>query len=578
MELAIRSPRGGVQQSLGDPASQSVSTNKARANQQNIPKPNIGVLDVRDGGPNAAKRQRAKTFKTRTGCKECKRRKVKCDEGKPTCNRCKAVGLTCHFPLSSSASFKPASNATAVVTTSTKATSPVGTFNSYTEIVRTTSATNGGKTATAIPGGDTRILVVPDYVTTLFKDQTSWDMFSTFLFTNEQGTSLPHNTLAAITPQMAHHNPAIREMCCALGAAVGAFTAPHVQGEDAEKAQQLSLMYYNRTIRAVRAAGTALESLLSVAHVAVIFMVYDMMRGDMKAATLHFDHASRLLVSYFGKRCDQEGVSLSELKFNALESAMFDMFQRLSTYSWPLELGITGDERPDFKGGKRCWGRHRYEIGNMPTSFRDLDQGLRWWDVAQHHISHHLFDDYEVVDPANKTVWEKAFTVLHNWHSAFVLLYRYTEDHQYEAPHRYVTACIFEALYTECLSGLHLQLNADAKVLPDARPIWREIIRTTRRMQQELKSSIDWNVMDNMVLKPLVIVLFKCRDEQVRKDVKVVLEEAVAWYGNTCLAAVMLGMMNMKGHQIPKQMKNIERAVGWHLTSIGCGPGVISIG
>ncbi|CAF3500143.1 unnamed protein product [Fusarium graminearum] len=527
MELAIRSPRGGVQQSLGDPASQSVSTNKARANQQNIPKPNIGVLDVRDGGPNAAKRQRAKTFKTRTGCKEC---------------------------------------------------NPVGTFNSYTEIVRTTSATNGGKTATAIPGGDTRILVVPDYVTTLFKDQTSWDMFSTFLFTNEQGTSLPHNTLAAITPQMAHHNPAIREMCCALGAAVGAFTAPHVQGEDAEKAQQLSLMYYNRTIRAVRAAGTALESLLSVAHVAVIFMVYDMMRGDMKAATLHFDHASRLLVSYFGKRCDQEGVSLSELKFNALESAMFDMFQRLSTYSWPLELGITGDERPDFKGGKRCWGRHRYEIGNMPTSFRDLDQGLRWWDVAQHHISHHLFDDYEVVDPANKAVWEKAFTVLHNWHSAFVLLYRYTEDHQYEAPHRYVTACIFEALYTECLSGLHLQLNADAKVLPDARPIWREIIRTTRRMQQELKSSIDWNVMDNMVLKPLVIVLFKCRDEQVRKDVKVVLEEAVAWYGNTCLAAVMLGMMNMKGHQIPKQMKNIERAVGWHLTSIGCGPGVISIG
>ncbi|RGP70938.1 hypothetical protein FSPOR_3625 [Fusarium sporotrichioides] len=578
MELAIRSPRGGVQPSPGDSAPQSVSTNKARANQQNIPKPNVGVLDVRADGPNAAKRQRAKTFKTRTGCKECKRRKVKCDEGKPTCNRCKAVGLTCHFPLSSSVSLNPASNATAVATTSTKATSPVGTFNSYTEIVRTNSAGHGGATATAIPGGDTRILVVPDYVTTVFKDQTSWDMFSTFLFTNEQGTSLPHNKLAAITPQIAHHNPAVREMCCAVGAAVGAFTAPHVNGEEAEKAQQLSLMYYNRTIRAVRAAGTALESLLAVAHVAVIFMVYDMMRGDMKAATLHFDHASRLLVSYFGKRCEQENVSLTDLKLNALESAMFDMFQRLSTYSWPLELGISGDERPLFKGGKRCWGRHRYEIGNMPTSFRDLDEALRWWDVTQHHISHHLFDDLAVVDPENKAVWEKAFTVLHNWHSAFVLLYRYTEDHQYDAPHRYVTACIFEALYTECLSGLHLQLNADAKVLPDARPIWREIIRTTRRMQQELKSSIDWNVMDNMVLKPLVIVLFKCRDEQVRKDVKVVLEEAVAWYGNTCLAAVMLGMMNMKGHQIPKQMKNIERAVGWHLTSIGCGPGVISIG
>ncbi|RGP77033.1 hypothetical protein FLONG3_4862 [Fusarium longipes] len=527
MELAIRSPPGGVQQPLGDPAPQRVSANKARAN-QNIPKSNIAVLDVRDG-QNAAKRQRAKTFKTRTG------------------------------------------------STSTKA-SNIGIFNSYTEVIHASTPRTGAVTATAIPGGDTRILVAPDYVTSLFKDQTSWDMFSTFLFTNEQGTSLPHNTLAAITPQLAHHHPAVREMCCAVGAAVGAFTAPHINGEEAEKAQQLSLMYYNRTIRAVRAAGTSTEALLSVAHVAVIFMVYDMMRGDMKAATLHFDHASRLLVNYFGKRCEKEGVSLSELKFDALESAMFDMFQRLSTYSWPLELGITGDERPDFKGGKRCWGRHRYEINNMPTSFRDLDQALRWWDTTQHHISHHLFDDQEVVDPANKAVWEKAFTTLHKWHSAFVLEYRYTEDHQYEAPNRYVTACIFEALYTECLASLHLQLNRDTKVLPDARPIWREIIRTTRRMQQELKSSIDWNVMDNMVLKPLVIVLFKCRDEQVRKDVKVVLEEAVAWYGNTCLAGLMLGMMNMKGYQIPKAMRNIERAVGWHLTSVGCGPGVISIG
>lgn len=466
------------------------------------------------------------------------------------------------------------------VNTNTKTTSAIGTFNTYTEIIRSSPAGAGGATATAIPGGDTRILVAPDYVTTIFKDQTSWDMFSTFLFTSEQGNSLPHNTLAAITPQIAHHNPAIREMCCAVGAAVGAFTAPHVNGEAAEQAQQLSLVYYNRTIRAVRAAGTTVQSMLAVAHVAVIFMVYDMMRGDMKAATLHFDHASRLLVTYFGKRCEQEGVSLAELKLDALESAMFDMFQRLSTYSWPLELGITEDERPDFKGGRRCWGRHRYEINNMPTSFRDLGDALRWWDVTQHHISHHLFDDEPVVDHANKAVWEKAFTVLHNWHSAFVLLYRYTEDHQYDAPHRYVTACIFEALYTECLSSLHLQLNAETKVLPDARPIWREIIRTTRRMQQELKASVDWNVMDNMVLKPLVIVLFKCRDAKVREAVKVVLEEAVAWYGNTCLAAVMLGMMNMKSHQIkiPKQMKNIERAVGWHLTSIGCGPGVISIG
>uniref|UniRef100_A0A0D2YJC5 Uncharacterized protein n=1 Tax=Fusarium oxysporum (strain Fo5176) TaxID=660025 RepID=A0A0D2YJC5_FUSOF len=34
-------------------------------------------------------------------------------------------------------------------------------------------------------------------------------MFSTFLWSNEQGTTLPHNTLATITPQLAHEDAAV---------------------------------------------------------------------------------------------------------------------------------------------------------------------------------------------------------------------------------------------------------------------------------------------------------------------------------------------------------------------------------
>ncbi|KAI7761711.1 hypothetical protein LZL87_013861 [Fusarium oxysporum] len=38
---------------------------------------------------------RTRTFKQRTGCEQCKRRKVKCDEAKPVCSRCTFRGEAC---------------------------------------------------------------------------------------------------------------------------------------------------------------------------------------------------------------------------------------------------------------------------------------------------------------------------------------------------------------------------------------------------------------------------------------------------------------------------------------------------
>ncbi|RQM05376.1 hypothetical protein DH86_00001914, partial [Scytalidium sp. 3C] len=35
--------------------------------------------------------------KSRTGCLQCKQRKVKCDETKPTCNKCDHYGTTCSY-------------------------------------------------------------------------------------------------------------------------------------------------------------------------------------------------------------------------------------------------------------------------------------------------------------------------------------------------------------------------------------------------------------------------------------------------------------------------------------------------
>ncbi|KAK2674836.1 Zn(2)-C6 fungal-type DNA-binding domain [Fusarium oxysporum f. sp. vasinfectum] len=520
----VQPPRGG------DPSSSQIVSVPAN-NKPRIPNANVAVLDIADrSGQNAAKKPKTKSFKTRTGCKECKRRKVKCDEGKPICNRCKAVGLTCHFPLSQSVSFNTTATATTAVTT-----------------------TRAG------PQSDTRILAKPNYILSLFKDQTQYDMFSTFLWSNEQGTTLPHNTLATITPQLAHEDAAVRETCCALGGAVNAFTQPTIDSVAADKAHQLSLQYYTRTVRAVTTATSTLRALRSVTHVALVFLTYDILRGDMHAAVLHHDHAARLFEAYLGKRCAQEGVSLSDLVFDDYENALFDMIQRLSTYPWALRLGITGDT-DEFLAAKRCLGRHRYSIDKMPSSFHDLDQALRWWGCR-------------TAPPSSSSFGRRYRDDQSNMGESFL------GPRKNEEPHSYVTASVFEALYLECLSSLHLQLNTDAKVLPDAKPVYREIIATTHRILDELKGSqANFRFMDNNVMKPLFVVLFKCSDPEIREGVKKVLQHGVAKFGSACLAGIVLGMMHMKSEHVPQILRNVERAVGWHLTSVGCGPGVITAG
>ncbi|KAJ4147514.1 hypothetical protein LMH87_002026 [Akanthomyces muscarius] len=48
-----------------------------------------------DAEGNALERVKKWAPKTRTGCTTCRKRRVKCDEAKPRCRRCKAIGVVC---------------------------------------------------------------------------------------------------------------------------------------------------------------------------------------------------------------------------------------------------------------------------------------------------------------------------------------------------------------------------------------------------------------------------------------------------------------------------------------------------
>ncbi|KAK7419753.1 hypothetical protein QQX98_003125 [Neonectria punicea] len=504
--------------------------------------PGTGLLVL--DRPRATK---TKAPKTRSGCRECKRRRIRCDQARPSCQRCVVSARVCDIlPITG----------TAITTKSQR-----------------------GQLS------DCRILTEPN---SAFNNQQEWDIFSVFLFFNQQSGTLPINMLSALTPQIAQHDVAVREICSAIGGAANAFTNPHSDPCADEAQYRLSLVHYNRALRAIRETDSTTSALLTVAVVSILFVTYDMIRGDMPTAFAHFNHGHRITEAYFDQRCKETGLSLSQLPFSALESALFDMLQRLTTHPWALELGVDGSTI-NHELHKWCqFRKHKYLVQDMPASFRDLAEALRWWDIAQNFLVHHMQPSVPegqlsprsspgLQKNQNKTkvenaAWEEPFAALYRWHSSFVPLLQTARQRKVGDPYTYLNACTLETLYLETLTSLHFYHRRDSNVLPDVKPIYLDMMKTTREMQERCNKA---DVLDNAIIRPLIFVLYKCRDDDVRQGIKEILEDIDK---SSMMATPLLSMMKgKKGVDVSPKLRNIERSLGWYFTACGCSSGAISI-
>ncbi|KAM5349577.1 hypothetical protein ACJ41O_006082 [Fusarium nematophilum] len=422
---------------------------------------------------------------------------------------------------------------------------------------------------------DLRILIEPDYSLSIFKTQQDWDLFHAFIYDNDQTGTLPINTLSALCPQIGHQDPAVREVCCAVAAAAAAFNNPSSDPDSDQKLYKVSLHYYSRALRAIRDSKITSGAMLSAAIVSMLFVTYDMMRGDMATAQVHFNYGSRIIQSYFDERCKETGLPLSEIRFSTLESAVYDNFQRMTTYPWALELGLSGS-KIQRQGQKQCRAiSHRYDLDDMPLFFHDVAQSLTWWDATQHHLSH-LMKDAPSQESAphqqRRPIWEQSLAYLQRWHNSFTPLLHSARKTQAENPHLYIGACVFEALYLETLASLHLQQYPESNVLPDAKSLYWDIVRTVREMQRRWSKANGPAALDNAIMRPLTFVLYKCHDEDIRQEIRDMLagvEEV------SRMAMPLLQMMTAgKDDKVPLKLKNVERALGWYFTACGCNTGV----
>ncbi|KPM43805.1 hypothetical protein AK830_g2724 [Neonectria ditissima] len=477
-----------------------------------------------------------------------RRRRIKCDQGRPACQRCISSARTCDIlPITSHSVAKS-------------------------------------------PGiSDCRILTEPNSVLSTFNTQQQWDMFSVFLFINEQAGTLPVNILSSLTPQIAQQDVAVREICCAIGAAANAFTHPDSDPSADEAQYKLSLVHYNRALRCIREANSSTSALLTVAVVSILFVTYDMIRGDMVTAFAHFDHGHRITEAYFDERCKETGLPFSQLPLSTLESALFDIVQRLTTHPWALELGFDGCAVNHKLHNWAQDRKHTYLVKEMPASFKDLAETLRWWDVTQYFLVHRaqtfVSDKSSRSSPvsspdidsqnANKETWDEPFWALDQWHNSFAPLLQSAKQKKDEDPYTYLHAYTLETLYLETLTSLHLYHRRDSNVLPDVKPIYLDMMRTTREMQQRCNKPSEAAVLDNAIIRPLMFVLYKCRDADVRQSIKEILEGVDQ---SSRMAMPLLTMMERKQEtRVSSKLRNIERSLGWYFTACGCSSGAIHI-
>lgn len=449
---------------------------------------------------------------------------------------------------------------------------------------------------------DCRILLEPNYLLNLFKDQQQWDTFSVFIFSNEQAGTIPVSTLSAMTPQIAHQNVAVREVCCAIGAATSSFTIPESDPAADEMLYQMSLMHYNRALRAVRDTESSTSALLTVVVVSILFVTYDMLRGDMSTAFIHFNYGYRIFNTYFEQRCRETKLPFSKLPLSSFEAAAVEMLQRLTTQPWTLDLGFSGSrvdhgiEWPFYNL------KNQHSVLDMPDFFHDLAKALKWLDVTQNFVlrrmqandvqsfsstpspdsqydtssSESITTDAQIKTASENTAWDESFEALQKWHTNFAPLLQSVRQRKTDEPSSLLQACILESLYLETLTNLHVHHRRDVNLLPDVRQVYREIIHTAGELQQDYQGPTKAPFLDNAIMRPLTFVLWKCRDADVRQDVKDIL---VGCDKSSRMAAALLSMMDRKqGDKIPQKMRNIERSLGWYFTACGCSSGAIKLG
>ncbi|KAK2055509.1 hypothetical protein LY76DRAFT_187193 [Colletotrichum caudatum] len=305
---------------------------------------------------------RASTPKVRTGCVTCKRRRIKCDEAKPSCQNCLKRRVACE-------GYHPPPPAA---------------------ITQQQQQQQQQLQAARLIGSPALLLVEPSYQGLVFETQLQKDHFDRWLSFAADVLVFPSELVTGTIPQIARVDPAVRNAALAIGAAAlgGRNREDRIAGRGAHHAD--ALRYYNRALALTArppppttTTTAAAEAFPGVLVTCLLFFMFEALRGNRRAALVHLNHGNKILDHH-----DRRGASTSGARAPPLVEAVASNFQRLTLQSW----SHNGDHPGETAAGRAPWccrgRRERYAVDEMPNAFGSLDEARRWWETTQHHVVH----------------------------------------------------------------------------------------------------------------------------------------------------------------------------------------------
>ncbi|KAK1988647.1 hypothetical protein LZ30DRAFT_776712 [Colletotrichum cereale] len=304
---------------------------------------------------------RASNPKVRTGCITCRRRRKKCDEGKPACAACLKYQGYCP-DYTAGCKTQPA--------TTTQGSRPI----------RPKPAVAADRAEGDGPAPR------PRYASLVFADQLERDHFDCWRRFTESSLLFPCDLSSRVIPQLSWSDPAVRHAALAVGAAAFGCTTreQRILGKGGDGHHHLAaLSHYGTALRLLYSQPVSPERALVVC---LLFIAFECFRGRTAAALNHINHGFRIIEHCHHHHHHQHRGGAGPPPV-PLSADIVNSFRRLGLQTWALNgvrLLETRERVPWCCRGRRA----RYAVQEMPAAFETLERAHWWWNRVRHHVEH----------------------------------------------------------------------------------------------------------------------------------------------------------------------------------------------
>ncbi|KAF7872461.1 hypothetical protein EAF04_003382 [Stromatinia cepivora] len=491
------------------------------------------------------KRSRAFSTRAKTGCKTCKVRHVKCDEGRPGCKKCFQTGRKCDGYAHCAPGPSPESSAVSSAIVS----------DSF------------GGVACQLPP------TIPDFLSPSLsvsdREQHSFHFFHT-QSAPQLGSCFGSKFWNHFVLKASHREPAVRHAAIALGSLHERFELEDkfiskVRGDTEENS--FALRQYVRAINCLVQPNMSVNTkhTCKSANVAltacILFICFETLRGHHDSALAHIDGGVKIF-SELQESGELNAIPIEDLPEDHIPVSIFRMlFGRLDT-----QASVLNSRARIIDGGSGS------SPNSIPEKFLNVEQAREalesiWTFSGRNLLSCSMYNGVPLPLPTSKEAKLLLLSRLESWNRAFQL-YSGTinETNSLELVNPIEKSARnllrMQKTMTQILvttsTTYPMASNEPSELLWDkfqskfeAMVKWAsEFIHTPSNIRREGRKAASFT-LDNEILQPLFLVATKCRNRSIRNKAILLLKQADRQEGlwNSLLSA-----------RVAERVRDIEEA------------------